>query len=93
MIDNTQVWLEKAKTLFNIQQERKALEKAEQDLSQELRALQGHEPLSYGGIKYYYEIRTGSVDYSIIPELQSVDLELYRKGPSKVWKLAIEKVM
>lgn len=32
--------------------------------------------------------RKGAVDYKKIPELQSVDLEKYRKNPSKYWRLS-----
>jgi len=86
-------WLENAKSLYNIQQERKALEKKEQELSIKLREFSQHEACSYGGMKYFYEMRSGSIEYGAIPEIQHVNLELYRKPAVKVWKLAIESVL
>jgi len=43
---------------------------------------QGH------GIKYTRFMRKGSIDYSKIPQLKDVDLEVYRGNPSLVWRLS-----
>lgn len=40
-----------------------------------------------GGVKLTRSIRTGSVDYSAIPELKNVDLQLYRKKPTVSWRI------
>ena len=40
------------------------------------------------GMKVQKIIRTGSVNYSEIPELQLVDLEKYRKPATEYWKIA-----
>lgn len=86
------IWLSKAKELYNLQQQRKNIEKLEKELSDQLKIMQHDECLSYGGIRYYYEERSGSVDYSAIPELKKIDLSLYRKPPVKVWKISIESI-
>ena len=85
-------WLMKARELFNAQQRRKDIEKLESELATELRAMQEGKPKSFGGMKYSYDTRIGSVDYSAIPELKSVDLSKYRKPSVTVWKLAVEIV-
>ena len=85
-------WLMTAKELYNIQQQRRALEKREAELGTELRALSNNQPKAFGGMRYYFEIRTGSVDYNSIPELKSVDLNKYRKPSLTVWKLAVDAV-
>jgi hypothetical protein len=87
------VWLSKAKELYTITQERLALEKKEHLLALELRDLSNYEAYSFGGLSYFIETRLGSIDYSSIPELKNLDLNRYRKGPVKVWKLKVEVVM
>ena len=84
------VWLSKAKELYTITQERLALEKKEHLLALELRDLSNYEAYSFGGLIYFIETRLGSIDYNSIPELKNLDLNRYRKGPVKVWKLKVE---
>jgi hypothetical protein len=85
--------LDITKQLYNIQQEIKMLEKKAVELSVTIKTMTHEESYSFGGLKYYYELRTGFIDYGSIPELRSVDLSLYRKPPVKVWKLAIESIL
>jgi hypothetical protein len=87
--DNS-IWLSKARELYNVTQERLALEKKEHTLALELRDLSDYKPYSYGGLNYFIESRLGPVDYCSIPELNNVDLNKYRKAPVKVWKLKVE---
>jgi len=84
------VWLSKAKELYNITQERLALEKKEYQISLELRDMSDYRPYSYGGLSYYIETRLGAIDYGSIPELKNMDLNRFRKAPVKVWKLKVE---
>lgn len=85
-------WLMKAKELYNIQQQRRALEKREAELGIELRTLSNNQPMSFGGMRYYFEIRSGYVDYNAIPELKNIDLNKYRKPNVITWKLAIDAI-
>lgn len=39
------------------------------------------------GLTVQRVVRKGTVDYQSIPELQGVDLEAYRKGPSESWRI------
>ena len=84
------VWLSKAKELYNITQERLALEKKEYQISLGLRDMSDYRPYSYGGLSYYIETRLGAIDYGSIPELKNMDLNRFRKAPVKVWKLKVE---
>lgn len=87
------IWLSKAKELYTITQERLALEKKEHLLSLELRDLSDYKPYTYGGLSYFIETRLGPIDYNCIPELRNIDLNKYRKGPVKVWKIKVEVIV
>jgi putative phage-type endonuclease len=41
----------------------------------------------FGNVRVTKEERKGSVDYNQIPELQIVDLDRYRRAPTKFWKI------
>jgi putative phage-type endonuclease len=43
------------------------------------------------GIKLSRVVRKGNVDYSVIPELQSVELDQYRKKPIESWRITMQK--
>jgi len=84
-------WASKADELYEIQKKIKELQKQELALATALKNIQSFQTFSYAGIKYYIEKRLGNIDYGAIPELKSINLELYRKPPISVWKLVIEK--
>lgn len=86
------LWLQKAKELYNIQQQKKSLESKEKTLAAQLKMIQKDEAMSFGGIRYFYEERLGTIDYASIPELKEINLEQYRKPIIKVWKLAVESI-
>lgn len=48
-------------------------------------AARGIEKLEVGEASFGYTTRKGSVDYSLIPELKTVNLELYRKPETKAF--------
>jgi hypothetical protein len=89
---NDTMWLITAKDLYNVQQDIKNLEQKASDLAHLLKELSNQEPKSFGGMKYAYFTRAGSIDYSLIPELKGLELEQYRKAPVKAWKLEIERI-
>jgi putative phage-type endonuclease len=65
-------------------------EKQEEILKEQL-VLMANEKNSIGsGIKLSKVIRKGNVDYSKIPELQDVDLEVYRKEPIQSWRVTFQ---
>ena len=85
-------WLMIAKELYNTKQQRMFLERKEKELSLELQKLSGYREKSYGGIRYYFEVRLGTIDYNSIPELQQMDLNKYRKPSQKAWKLEVQNI-
>lgn len=87
--DNS-IWLSKARELYNVTQERLALEKKEHTLALELRDLSDYKSYSFGGLNYFIETRLGPIDYGSIPEIKNIDLNKYRKAPVQVWKLKVE---
>lgn len=85
-------WIELAKQAMKIQQHRKQLEELEKKLIGDLKELSQNVSSRGGNITFTASIRRGSVDYSIIPELRTVNLENYRKPSTESWKLDLELV-
>jgi putative phage-type endonuclease len=88
-------WQEVAKDLKDILAEKKASEERikqlkarEAKLKDILVAISKGENAEGCGIKLEKTSRKGTVDYSIIPELDGVDLEQYRKPDSESWKVS-----
>jgi len=88
-----EAWVMKAKELYNLKQIIKDLEKKEKTLSFELQDLSQNQTTSYGNLRYSCDLVKGNVDYTIIPELKLVNLELYRKEPSQRWKLEVLEIL
>jgi putative phage-type endonuclease len=81
----------KAGKLAKLMVKQKQIEIEVKELRAELLALCNHPRQTCGGLKFTKVTRKGSVDYSKIPELFSVDLENYR-GPSvESWRIDFEK--
>jgi hypothetical protein len=87
-----QLWLSTAKELYNVQNQRRDLEKKEKELSEFLKNLSDNQERTISGMRYSFTLRPGSVDYTIVPQLKGVNLDFYRKSPIKVWKLTIETI-
>jgi hypothetical protein len=80
-----QKWIEIAENCFKIQQVRKHYETLERRAFEHLKEIS--EGLSSKGGRFVYTctFRKGSVDYAKIPELKSINLELYRKQDTQAW--------
>jgi putative phage-type endonuclease len=65
----------------------KSLEKEEEELRSQLVSLSGQYNTKGAGVSLCQIQRRGSVDYSKIPELKSIDLEVYRKSSITSWRL------
>jgi len=65
----------------------KQLEKEEESLRSQLVLLSGQYNTKGAGVSLCQINRKGTVDYSKIPELKSVDLEAYRKEPITSWRI------
>jgi hypothetical protein len=88
-IERGQEWLKKAIELMKIKQMLKEYDKIESQLLAELKLLSDNVPSKSGNFVFDCITRKGLVDYSKIPELKDVNLELYRKEPTSAWKLSM----
>lgn len=86
-IKQNEVWVKKAREVFDLQQKRKMLEAQEEQAIAELKELTGNLNSFGGGFKYESATRAGTVDYKAIPQLKGVNLDIYRKPPVVYWKL------
>ncbi len=65
----------------------KKLEDQEEDLRKQLIFLSGESNTKGAGISLCQVQRRGNVDYTKIPQLKGVDLELYRKASINSWRI------
>lgn len=80
---NDQLWITASEELKNLQ----PLLKREKELREVLIGLSNGKKSTGNGLIVKKEIRKGIIDYSKIPELKDVDLELYRKDDIEIYKL------
>lgn len=80
-------WEECALKLWEIKQQKKAIEREEKELENQLKEFSEGLNSSSGSFRFGYHMRKGTVDYKNIPELKNVDLESYRKKPTQSWRL------
>lgn len=92
ILRNTE-WAEVAKLAFEAQKQRKYYEKLEDAYMAKLKEVSEGKPSMYGSFSYAFIERKGSIDYSLIPELKSVDMEQYRKPPTLVWRLSDDNII
>lgn len=84
---NIQHWNETAQKLHEIKVERKRLEDIEIDLQKRLVLLSNNETAVGDRFIFLKDTRKGSIEYNLIPELLSVNLEKFRKPDVTIWKL------
>lgn len=65
----------------------KKWEEKEKGLRESLILQSGNKNCMGFGVKLSKIVRKGNVDYSKIPEIQSIDLDKYRKEPSECWRI------
>jgi len=65
----------------------KELEKEEEELRMQLIFLSGESNTKGEGISLCQVKRKGNIDYSKVPELKGLDLEIYRKPSSNSWRI------
>ena len=83
-------WVSLAESLWEVKRQLKDLEKMEAFLLGELKAQSHDKDSKGGGFLFSSSVRKGSVDYGSIPELKTVNLEVYRKPDVSIWKLSKE---
>lgn len=77
--------------LKDIRKQQKELMIIEKEIEKELIMEAGTQNLLVNGISVTRNIRKGIVDYQMIPELQNIDLERYRKKPIEYWNVREQK--
>jgi len=80
-------WLAMAQEWLLINKAYKDAEKREKELKDKLTSLAKNQNCKGGGVKFSSYSRKGSIDYESIPELQKVNLDLYRKNPIQINRL------
>jgi len=76
-----------AQKLWEIKQQLKELKKVEDKLTEELKRVAQGKTASFGEYIFLLKSRKGNVQYAHIPELDNVDLELYRGAEIQYFEL------
>ena len=82
-----EAWLAKAEQLHKVKEIIKKYEGLNKQLTNELIEMSKGVSSYAGEFKFTLIQTRGTIDYKSIPELQSLDLEPYRKPGSHQWKL------
>lgn len=82
-----EIWNKCASKWQQVTQNLKELEKEEEELRKQLIFLSGESNAKGGGISLCLIRRKGFVDYSKIPQLKDLDLEIYRKPTTTSWRI------
>lgn len=80
-------WVSVAAELHQLKQLIKEQEKKEAELSTLLRKLSDNKSAMLWNYIYNCEYRRGVIDYDLIPEIKTINLEQYRKPVVQSWKL------
>jgi hypothetical protein len=72
---------------MSVNQKMKELENEEKELRDILICMSNKKNTVGAGIKVSKIVRKGNIDYSIVHELNGVNLERYRKPPTECWKI------
>lgn len=80
-------WEVLAQKAYKINRERRQLEKEYDSLMQDILTLVGNAEAEGTEYEVRKITRLGSIDYKLLPELRSVNLEPYRKEAIVCWKI------
>ena len=83
----SEAWEVLAQKAYKINRERRQLDKEYDSLMQDILALGGNTELVGESYEVRKVTRLGSIDYKLVPELRSVNLEPYRKQAIVCWKI------
>ena len=81
------LWKQCADNWLSVNAKIKQLEKEEEDLRKQLIFLSGEHNTKGSGLSLCQVQRKGNVDYSKIPQLKGLDLEIYRKPSINSWRI------
>lgn len=87
IIRQDETWETVANELYQTKLKIKQLAEKEKAMLDVLKKLSDNKPSMSANYKFDSYVRMGNVDYSLIPELQNVELGIYRKPASLCWKL------
>jgi len=85
------LWRELSERYLSVKSQLKELESLEKEYRQALIHLSGEENCEGGGLKLTKIKKKGSINYLSIPELNDIDLELFRSDPIEYWKIQKEE--
>ena len=81
------IWNQTASKWLTVQHRLEKLKNEEDELRKMLICMSGKSNSKGAGIKLSRIVRRGSIDYKVIPELENVDLEKYRKEAIETWRI------
>jgi len=76
-----------AKEAYKLKQQIAELTERQSGLMDNLKKASGGTDARFGNYKLGVTVRTGSIEYSAIPELKAINIEQYRKPGVLVYKL------
>jgi hypothetical protein len=85
---NDDLWEKHALVWKSLMEQIKELEQKEEQVRKELISLSGKSNTRGAGISLCQVERKGNVDYSKIPQLKGLDLEIYRKPSCTSWRIS-----
>jgi putative phage-type endonuclease len=85
---NDELWKKCAEKWKYLNESLKRIEKEEEELRRQLIFLSGESNTRGAGISLCQVTRKGNVDYSAIPQIQNLDLDVYRKPSSNGWRIS-----
>lgn len=80
-------WISLAQKAFKARKEAKLLSLYEKELTKQLVALAGGKNSRGDNLILQKIERAGAVNYSIIPQLKKINLDIFRKDPVTTWSL------
>ncbi len=92
-MNNNLSWKDLSAKYQEIDSNLKMLEEKKDYIRKELISLCADQPSMGNGVKVIKTTTKGRVDYDMIPELQAVNVDQYRKKPSDSWKIMISNRM
>lgn len=84
------MWNSYANEYRKVCEQIKSLEEMKESYRKDLINLCGDDSASGSGIKVLRKTIKGRIDYDSIPELQSIDVEKYRKNPTSNWTITLD---
>lgn len=84
---NDEVWQAAAIEWMMVQKKLREFEKRDKELRDILISMSNGQNSTGAGINVCKMARKGTIQYNMVPELQGVDLEPYRKEPIELWRI------